>query len=156
VDQVAILRETWWVLDQHERKSRLRYVLSIAFNGVWEALATLGARHSDEGPARGNVPLRAEWNRVTLIPRDASRSCLSPIRAELIGRNRRLGEALWRVVPRRVVVPAAALGLVRGTNRPDHAEFRARRSEIVRRYDSLMAQAPGYASLGVARVFLQP
>jgi hypothetical protein len=155
VDQVATLRDTWWALDELDRTSRVRRVLSIAFSGVWEALATLGAKYIDDEQVQ-ELPLRAEWSRVMLVPRDSSRSGLSRTRPQLVGRNRRLGEALWRVVPRRVTVPAAALGLIGGMSRADHSEFKTERTEILRRYDALMVGASGYSSLGVARVFLQP
>jgi hypothetical protein len=152
-DDVGRLRETWWTLGPDERVSRFRRLLATAVTGTWEALAVLGARHS-EGDRVPEVPLRAEWSRVTLVPGNTSGNGFSRASPQLVGRSRRLGEKIWRAVPRRVEVPAAALGLL-GRTRPEHRDVRAERDEIVRRYDAFMSEARGYSALGVARVFLQ-
>ena len=154
VDHVAALRDGWWTLEEEARISRFRRLLRIARPGVQNALTAVGTRYA-EGAGVRKLPLRAEWRRVTLIPVNASTNGGFRTRPHLIGRSRRLGEALWRAFPRRVEAPAAALELVGGATGPDQREFRTEREEIVRKYDKLVSEAPGYSSISAARVFLQ-
>jgi hypothetical protein len=154
VDHVTALRGAWWRLEEEERISGFRRLLDTALPAIHDALAGVGPSYANSTAAR-KLPLTAEWSRVTLFPGAASPNGSVRTGPILVGRSRRLGEALWRSVPRRVEAPAAVLELIAGESEPVRREFRAERERIVRRYDRILTDAPGYSSLSAARIFLQ-
>jgi hypothetical protein len=73
----------------------------------------------------------------------------------VVGHSRRLGEARWRWVPRRLPLPPAVISLLAGPAPSQYEEFRLQRDELVRRHAHFVASSPGYSGLSLASIFVE-
>jgi hypothetical protein len=151
-DEVERLRTAWWELEDDQRASRLRGLLTQAPPALAAAVAAL-SRRLDEADVVGQLRMSAEWRNVTLIPGTVQNG-RPALAANIIGLSRRLGEARWLWIDRTFQIPPPVLHLLAGPARAEYEEFRARRADLVRRHYEHLTSTPSYSPIGLARVYL--
>ncbi len=152
-DQVDRLREEWWRLDEADQRARVQHLLALAPDAIGEAINALGARAIEPQKPR-SLPLRAQWRNVTVVPGGPLNGRSAAFRS-VVGRSRRLGEARWRWVPRRLSLPPAVISLLAGPSPSQYEKFRVERDELVRRHAHFVASSPGYSGLSLASIFVE-
>jgi hypothetical protein len=145
VDEVRLLREDWWRLEDHERRAGIRRLLVSARGAVHQALESLVAPMGGDSRDR-HLRLDVPWGNVTLTP-SATRENTAAWISEIVGRSRRVGEARWRWLPRRLRLPPEVITLLVGPPPEEYAGFRATRDALLRRQRDLVAAFPGYSGL---------
>lgn len=153
MEETGALRDSWFGLPAHEREDRLRRLVAASPAAISEALGALPAR-----PASGSLRGGRGFETVTLAPGPTLRAVAETRRVgakdRLLALSRRGGELYWRAAPRRIFVPAPAIGWLERPRGGDEAGLRERRDRIVSEYAGFIrAAGPDASSIGFALSF---
>jgi hypothetical protein len=157
VEDVADLRESWFLIEAGEREQRTRVAIAKALDALPQAISRLSPPRG-EGDARPGSALRLAppWTAFTLVRADPERTAPSSPRPTPppFNRMRRLSEAYWRMRRIDLKLTPPAFDLLALERHPDGCETLQRRCAIVRAYREYLGASTGqWSALGFAHTF---
>jgi hypothetical protein len=152
-DAVQDLRQSWWSLDDAARDVGVRTVVGEAPAALDDALAAVAAQQP-AAPEADPLTMGGAWRNVRLVANDRPSASASRALTWLVAKDRRAGEARWRMAPRELSVPPGVLRLLAGPVHEDQRDYRRDRDALVRRHVAYLEGFPGFAGLAMSTVFL--